>query len=367
MYQTGELYYRETFRREGIPDFFRASGFTERQFTAAQTWSKIEVQRHRNHYLGISDEHVYGRRKLKPFRKAIEWARKNYTPKWRESTQRQHEIFWAELEKYLGDVDVDSDWNDVFSTFLAVRGLKKNAHGRRRHDFTDHAKYLNVLLKLAHRKMRANGKPFAQHWQKVEAPKVTRRKGRVYTDKEITRLWKAMRQSLRDQFVLSYECIMRKREVLRLEWWQIELKTGKVTLRPEDVKTGSKTGEGREFILSPHALKRMVGRRKRHLKRWGIKNPYVFPSGRLQGKQPIWDNKTAWRLTKKRAGISGRATWHSLRNTAYTKLILEAKKNPTKVGRYGGTRVKTIDDTYLRSRAEQTREISGGIRIRTEE
>ena len=59
-----------------------------------------------------------------------------------------------------------------------------------------------------------------------------------------------------------------------LTWDRIDLETGKLTLRAEDVKTGSKTGKGRVFFVSPNALERIRARRKRDK----TESPYVFLS-----------------------------------------------------------------------------------------
>lgn len=375
---TGVIYYRETFKKENIPALFKSTEATT--LGKAKTTAKKMVQRHRNLHLGIKDDHIYGRAVANPFREVIAWAREHYTPKMRRRTQVAHNFFFDELDDWLGHFDVNSITRELFTGMIQKRRGKsrkvKNRDGTYRvsvrRTFSDYAKHMNLLMRIAYEdlklathlitfdnpdRVRSRLKllPGATTWDDDLGPS-----WRVYTQAEISALWDEMGEDTRDQFALCYECLMRKREALHLTWDRVDLGVGKITLRPEDVKTGSKTGRGREFIMSPAAWERIRARAQKR----EPGNPWVFPSKTAPGK-PVDDNKTAWTLVKRRAGVFGKATWHSLRHTALTEALLNEGKDPVKVSEYAGVSLETIQRVYLHSKAEQTKSVAGAIRIRT--
>lgn len=150
---------------------------------------------------------------------------------------------------------------------------------------------------------------------------------------------------------------MRLREALRLRKECVDLDTGKITLGPEDVKTGSRTGKGRNFIMGNHTLERIRQRFK------NVSDPvFVFPSSRAKGKAQD-SNKTAWKTAKRAAKIKGRARWHDLRHTALTIALLEKRINPVAVSEYAGVALPTIQRVYLHGEAEKTKDVGEAVRI----
>ena len=183
------------------------------------------------------------------------------------------------------------------------------------------------------------------------------------------RLWNVMADDLRDQFILGYECFMRKLEIFELEWTRVNLSNGALYLGPEHVKTGSKTGKGREFTLTPHALQRL---RARHERR-DPKSPYAFPSA-TNPLRPVQTNQRSWRTAKKNAGIRGRAFWHHLRHTGLTHAILgdpalpeeERRKHVRSieiVSQYAGVSIPVLERTYLHGRKEHTASVATAVSL----
>lgn len=341
---TKKIHVRKTFKKLRIPSLFKSTG--EVKVTRARTVALEMIEQHKQKYLGTTR----GGTSL-TFGELVDKVLKYETPKKRKKTQINHKFYLgilkAEWSGYLIDNITLESWEDWITDFKSRKPDCSN--------FNDYAKHMNLCLNFAYKRK------YTTHHLKVPNPNPTSSDvGRVYTDKEIKALWEAMEQDTKDQFVLSYECFMRLREVLLLEWKRVDLDEGVITLEPKDVKTGSKTGKGRKFKVSTAALQML---RRRH--REAIDSPYVFPSP-VNPKKPVFDNKTAWKTVKKRSGIKGQARWHDLRHTALTKALLEAKVPPVLVSEYAGVSLKTIQRVYLHSNEEATKAVASVIKINSD-
>jgi len=389
---TGMAYVRRKFKKLGIPELFEPLG--ETTIGRAITARDIAMQRWKNRHLGIPDDHVFGQRKRgRTVAEVVDWILKEYTPKMRSKTQDHQRIYLGEIRERFGDRDVNTvvpqdlrDWvNEMKANGKLVTRGKKRVRSFRK-TFSDYSKHMNLLFNKAHNELK-----WATHSVRFENPDPKTDEecgGRVYTKDELQSLWnlgftapdkedlpkskvpyaglKVCRRGndLKDQFILSYECMMRLREVLYLPWSQVNLKTGKITLYASQVKTGSKTGKGRSFIMSPGALIRLRERYRR-MTADGEQPVFVFPSPR-DSRRPMHDNKTAWVRAKRRAGIKGRARWHDLRHSALTEALLVKRKDPVAVSEYAGVSLATIQRVYLHSRADHTRDVAGAVQLEME-
>lgn len=363
---TGIIYYQRTFKKLGIPKLHISTG--EKTLGKAKSKAEIMVQQHINQYLGINDSNIFGRR-TRPaviFKEIAEDVLRLYTPTQRPKTQEKHRQFINELIGKWGAYDPNKITPSTFDLWISdlrkEKRFRKMPNGKLsgpyyRKSFEDFSKHMNLVMRWGYEKMKA-----CTHLVTFDNPDkalIHSRKGRVYTEEELERLWDAMNPNTQDQYLLSYECMMRLREGLKLTWDRFDVQTGKVTLRPEDVKTGSKTGKGREFYLSPLAHERLKARWEKR----NPKSPYVFPSPRNPMK-PVSHNKTAWRLAKERVGIKGKATWHHLRHSAITHALLKEKRDQKQVGRYAGVSLQTIDRVYLHTTAEDTSDIRTALSVK---
>lgn len=291
----------------------------------------------------------------------IEEVEHTETPSHRKRTQRQHKFYFGRIrdELKLGPMPIErvslKIWTDRID---AQRALPPPKKGRKRMTYKDYAKHMNILLRYAYEQK------YVSHLVTFPNPDKKTKVGTVLTIPELKLLWEVMGETTRDQFVLGYECAMRKLEALHLTWDRVDLDAGQIILRAEDVKTGSKTGKGREFYMTPHALERLRARKalqdKEKPSRW------VFPSE--TGKGPVTDNKVAWTAAKERAlkkmpAFQHWARWHDLRHTAITRMLVEQGMNITHVSEYVGTSVDTLQRVYLHSRAEHTRGVNVGLQI----
>lgn len=368
---TGVIHYRKTFKKLGIPPMQISTG--ETTIGRAKTKAEIEVQRWKNKHLGIDDTQALGRRRMgKSFKEAVRYVLENYTPTQKARTQENHKIYMGQLSDLIGHYDVSSITVDTLDEVITrVRRIKRVSPTGKplpvRQTFMDYAKNLNTIMRIAYERR------WVQHMVKFKNPDPKKDAGRLLKSGQAAALWNAMNEDTKDQFVLALECVMRLREAICAPWSELNLKTGVWTLPAERVKTGSKTGRGRSFKISPRALERM---RARHARR-DKDSPWIFPSPK-DPQKPIWSTKTAWRTAKEKAGIKGRCRWHDLRHTGLTWMILgdpdasadvRAKmvREPIKVSVYAGVSMKTIETVYLKRRAKHTEDVAGAIDLLREE
>lgn len=364
--ESGIIYFRKTFKKLGLPVLQESTG--ERTLGKAKTKAEILVQRHKNKHLGIDDSKIFGRRNSKTFREAAEWVLKNHSPDQRIHTQNNHVIYIRQLIDILGARDINSINSDTLKEVIGCVKKKQrfSKTGKQlavRQTFMDYAKNLNLVMRYAYQNK------WATHLLTFKNPDSKKETGRLLSRKEVNDLWDAMNDDTRDQYVLALECLMRLREAICGAWSEINLKTGEWTLSKERVKTGSKTGRGRSFIVSPNALERLRARYERSDKR----SPWIFPSPTDLSK-PIWSIKSAWKTAKTKAGIQGKCRWHDLRHTGLTWVLLgdpdassdenlKMIKPLMMVSVYAGVSMKTVESVYLKRRSSQTIEVSHAISI----
>jgi integrase len=383
---SGIIYYRKTFKKLGIPPLFGSTGHTT--IGRAKTEAEALLQRWLNEHQGVDDSSVYIRRKDRTFRDVGEEFLEKVTPEHRPKTQKNHRAVINEMIRYWGDRDLNHLDDDALKALVAK--LRKQ---KKRKTFEDYSRFAGMIMRYAYqrkyvthqikftnpdrsiRKKIENKLKLHEELTPGEREILELRTARILTRAERDALWKVMNETLRDQFVLSLECMMRLREVLHLEWDRVNLETGEITLRALDVKTGSKTGRGRKFIMTANALQRLRARRKWMDTRVYAKSPFVFPArGSMWMQKPMDQNKTSWINSKRRAGIKGRFTWHWLRHTGLTHAILgdpelprekreKMRKDPKIVGLYAGVSERVIREVYLHVDAEATREVSEDVAI----
>lgn len=335
------IYVRKKFLRQKIPMLFKSTG--ESLVHKAKLKSPGIIQAHLDRHL----------RKAKTFGEVVEEFLRTENPnpkKRRASTQKNNVAYFGELKRELGDFPMsqvadEEFWVDWLDRFM---GRKTG-----RSTFNDYILRVNMLMRFAYKRR------YITYLAKYEFVDELKESGRVLTDGEISSLFEAMSIDGRDQFTLAYECGMRLREMLSLTWERVNFEKETITLRRDDVKTGRKTGKGREFVITQGALERLKARRLRLADR----SPYVFPAkGNLN--KPQRQNKTMWERAKRKARITGRCRWHDIRHTAITHMLMTMRQDIALVSEYVGTSVRTLQKVYLHSTAEQTRPVASALRIK---
>lgn len=350
---TGEYYVRKTFKRYKIPELFEPLGVTT--LGKAKAASEERINQWLDRYLGKERSFSAQRFNVKTIGKVIDELIETHTPSQRAKTQLQHRLYFTELKKEWGSFDINRFTLLEWTKWLNEFRLRKN-----RDTFNDYRKHMNIVLRYGNEHGHCN---IGFRLPNPDGERKT--KWRVFSQMEIDALFDAMGEDTRDQYVLSYECYMRRLEVLHLEWDRVNLFTGEITLRAEDVKTGSQTGKGRNFIASPNAMRRLRARWDRQ-REAGIHSRFVFPSPHNPAVA-VDQNYTAWRATKRRARVTGSARWHDLRHTALSNALLIHKIDITMLSEYAGVSVITLQRVYLHSKAELTRGAGEVLKITDDE
>lgn len=337
---TKTIYVRKKFLRQKIPMLFKSTGET-------LVWKAKEKS------IGMLKAHLdYHLKRAKTFADVVDEFLRYETPnpkKRRASTQENHHLYFRELKAELGECPVTQVAEETFFTEWLEGFMRRKT----RRTFNDYIAYMNMVLRFAHRRKYL---PTIVKYDKVDE---VRESGRVLTQEELNALFDAMGETGRDQFTLAYECAMRLREMLYLSWDRVNLENGMITLRKEDVKTGRKRNKGRSFIMSEDALNRLRARKARS----GDKSPYVFPS-RTSLAKPQRQNKAMWKRAKRVAGIQGRCRWHDIRHTAITHMVADPTQSIMLISEYVGASVRTLQQVYIHSTAEQTRPVASALRLK---
>lgn len=269
------------------------------------------------------------------------------TPLKRKGTQDMHRIYLSELREEIGAYDLETFRKVQFLKWLNGFKLKKES----RSTFNDYSKFMNIISNYAYQNK------YISHLIKYPATDAEKDAiGRVYKHNELKALWAFMDDSLRPAFILSLECYMRLREVLHLEWDRVDLVNKKLTLRKQDVKTGSRCGKGRVVPLSPNAFEYLSELKKRATTKWVFPNP--------QGTGPQNENRRTWKNAKNAAKIRGRARWHDLRHTALSMAVMEKKIPLAELSKVAGVSIRTLEKVYLHAEVEHLREVTQAINIK---
>lgn len=267
------------------------------------------------------------------------------TPKRRKSTQLYHMIYFNELKSEIGSHDIDGF--DLKAFTLWINGFKKR---KERKTFDDYTKFVNIVFNYAY-----NNKLIAFNIKFPRVDEDKERAGRVYSSKEISALWKNMDSELQIQFAICFECFMRLREMLHLTWDRVDLGKSIIILRKQDVKTGSRTNQGRTIPMSPMVHDLLSDRLEMS------KSEFVFPS-QVKNK-PINCVKKKWARVKRGAGIRGRARWHDIRHTALTMAVMEKKVPLAHLSKVAGVSIRTLERVYLHAHVEHLREVTCALKI----
>jgi integrase len=149
--------------------------------------------------------------------------------------------------------------------------------------------------------------------------------------------------------LLGRYCGMRRSEITQLTRDRIDLEEPSITLRPEDTKTGSKTGRGRKFAIAPEA----IGALREACE--GSDSPWLFPN-RL-GAGPV-DKKSINRVMQRLAkSVAIAFRPHDLRHTFLTHKLFVERVDPMSVAIYAGVSLKVMQDVYLHPTVEDTRHV----------
>lgn len=254
------------------------------------------------------------------------------------------------LKEYFGNMHLDevteSEWLKYVSWKRAQfywRHKKRVSHKNRK--FFNDRKYLSMFLNWCHRE------GYIEKLPKLPVVDPEIKAGKVYSEEEISNLFLHAELNLHLQIEMALTMGMRIGEIMSLEFDQINFKTEVIYLPAEKTKIRQE----RSFIASEDCLNELRRRLATST------SPFVFPSPKspLRGAGK-WGNKSAWKLCKKRAGVTGR--FHDLRHTFLTRAFKESV-NPALICHYAGLSLEEAQKTYLHFSIEDTRAVAQLVRV----
>ena len=349
------VYAVKSFRYLGIPNLFECLGEISEREARRKLPEVIEEWKRKN----------TNREKTKTVGDVIPLFLKYETPKVRPRTRDNHRKYFAEIAHFFGDVPLSELNEEIYfdrlesvvkreKALAAQRRKLERKGGTERKTFDYLAVHLNMLSRYAYRKN------LVTRLVKIPLTERSGKVGRAIDHETAQRLFSEMTEDAKDMYCLSYVNCMRRDEGLLLSWDRFDLKTGLITLRAEDVKTGSRTKIGRSIYVADWVLERF---RARFDRQRDLNSPWVFPSP-TDSSRPQRSIKTAWSGAKRRAGITGRLRWHDLRHSGISYMIHVCGLDIAKVSEFVGTSVRTLQRVYLHTRPEQTKEVGRAIRLR---
>lgn len=137
------------------------------------------------------------------------------------------------------------------------------------------------------------------------------------------------------QILIAVTMGMRKSEILKLSWREVDFKSQSITFIL-DSERGIKTRKGRTVPINDVVMPFLEERRRNG------EGDFVFP-GKIEGK-PQGSNKKSWETCKNLAGVNCR--FHDLRHTFYTNALMEGMI-PEEVSKIGGADIKVIREIYF--------------------
>lgn len=157
-------------------------------------------------------------------------------------------------------------------------------------------------------------------------------RSRTVNDEQFERLRNAAPPDLRVVMTVAFDTGMRRTEILKLQWSQVDLRQQAIRLGPQDTKTE----RGRVIILTRRVVAALRGRPRQ------LRSPYVFasPDGKPWRDIP----KAAWRKALVAADLEG-LWFHDLRRS----FVTNARRKGVAEGvimRMTGHRTRSVFDRY---------------------
>jgi integrase len=280
------------------------------------------------------------------FADLIDEMLRDVAPLKRASTQELYFIYLGELKIELGDREIETFSRKDYMAWMRDFKLRKD-----RKTFFDYTKYLNIAFKFAYQER------YVDHW--IKFPSVEEETGprwRCLTETEIGTIDIVMTEPIRTQFLISYECFMRLREMLKLTWDRVDFENRQLILRAQDVKTGKKQRRGRNVPMTENVFQALLKLKE------SAETPFVFPSP--SGHKAQDDNGKTWARALKDAGIIGKVRWHDLRHTALSHAVMIHKLPLADVSKASGVSIKTLEKVYLHHDVDHIRGVAETMNAR---
>jgi integrase len=206
------------------------------------------------------------------------------------------------LKRNFGHLPIDRIDEQTWTDYVA------REQQRRPRKFFDDRKYMRMIMRYARRKR------LLDEVCELPIPDLPGTVARALTPRELAALEREATPTLRFQIQIAWRMGLRRGEMLRLRWSQIDLRDKVIRLGAGDTKTR----RGRVVPIPPILVPEFSRRMARAACQWVFWNPD------LTG--PVTTNARAWKRAKLRAGVKAR--WQDLRVTCATLIVKRGGKVP---------------------------------------
>lgn len=257
---------------------------------------------------------------------------------WRLGTQKAaRNVIFNFLVPFFGDMAVgnitDSDWELFLDELLRIHP------GR---DLENTRKFMRMIMR------KAKTRELTTRTLELRIPERHRRPGKWLKPDAIDKLIRhASTDRLKLQMAMTYTMLMRPPgEIVSLKKSDVDLERQLISIRAENTKTG----RPRAIAISPLILPLL----RRQMEQFP-NSPWVFPK---QDGSDGHQNTFWWEFDLARRTAAIDCIPYDLRHSAFREAIYIHKVELKTLADYGGTSVRELEDTYLRSDAEVTRPIA---------
>ena len=293
IYKRGQIYWIKYYKA-GKP--YRESIHSDKETDAKRLLKLREGQVAENRFPGLRIEKIR-------FEELAEDFLNDYRVNSKKSLDRA-ELSASHLKAYFGGMRAIDISTDKIKAYILQRQEEGAENGTVNRELAALKRMFNLAGQMTPPKV--NSIPYIPHLQENNA-----RQG-YFEHNEYLTLRKALPPHLKPVVSIAYTTGMRKEEILGLQWPQVDLMEGKITLTPEDTKNN----EPRVIYLEGELLE--VIHYQRALRDRKFPDcPWVFFN---EEGERIGEFRKSWKTACKKAGIKGKI-FHDFRRTAVRNMV----------------------------------------------
>jgi len=317
IYMRGEVYWVKYYR---AGKSYRESTHSDEEREAKRLLKLREGQIAENRFSGLQVQRIR-------FDELSQDFLNDYRVNNKKSIQRA-EMSLKHLETFFKGVKAIDITTDRINTYILQRRGKEAENGTINRELAALKRMFNLARQMTPPKV--TSVPYIPHLEENNI-----RQG-YFEHNEYLDLKKALPSYLRPVIAMAYYTGMRKEEILGLQWPQVDVVAGNVSLKPQDTKNK----EARVIYLEGEllALIRLQWAKSRNVK---PECPWVFPGKK---GEKIKDFGGAWETACKEAKLEGKI-FHDFRRTAIRNMVRAGI--PERVAMMiSGHKTRTVFDRY---------------------